>query len=59
MFFLNGIVSQMTIDIAGIIVELFATSSKISLLVPISLDISTVRCNQSIAANIKFPVFVK
>ena len=57
-FLLNGVICQMAIDIVGVIVELFAASSKIPFFVPISLHYSTVGSNQSIASDIEFPIFV-
>lgn len=57
--FLNRIVCQVSVDIARIVVELFATSAQVPFLVPISLQMATIRSDQRIAADIKFSILVK
>jgi hypothetical protein len=58
MFLLDGIVSEMTIDIGRIIIKLFAASPEVTFLKPINFQVAAYGSNERIAADIEFTIFV-
>ena len=57
---LHGIISEMNKPISNVFqIEVFATCPKVALIVPITLEVAIDSSQQSIAPNIKFPVFVE
>lgn len=59
MLLLNGIVGQMSVYVARVVVELLATSPDVAFLVPVCLESTAVGGNQGVTPNIEFPIFIE
>ena len=59
MFLLDCVVGQMAVEVAGVVIKLFAAGPQIALLVPVGLKLPSERGHQCIGSDIKFPIFVK
>lgn len=59
MFFLYGIVGQVSVYVGGVVVELFAAGAKVAFSIPVGLELTAVRGDESIAADVELSVFIE
>lgn len=59
MFLLDGVVSEVSEDIGGVITELLAASPQVPLLIPVCFDIAGHGGHQCVAADIELPALVE
>lgn len=59
MFLLDGVVGEVTINVARVVGELLATGAQVTLLVPVGVELAGGAGDQDVTADVEFPVAVE